>query len=223
MSPRRGVLIGMAGGFVAGCGAGGSSVGVACPETAMVSWYGDSITSGFALDIRPVRAAAELLGPSAVCLDRSWPGVVVSNHVGRWESTVEMDPATVLVLRFGGADTLTLTPKVEFINALSALTVTAMRHGKKVVIPGVIRMARKPVEQEQLGWDDAQFEVFRAHSLLLDSATREVALRFGATWVDIQAVSFSGPSDLVDAVHPAQGYSDRCVNEIVRSVKRELQ
>lgn len=229
MSSRRNVLAGAAAGFVAGCGGGGGQAVAGCSPTLVTTWFGDSVQSGsIALDptsgqtghiqVRPGLRAFQNLGGRALVIDRSVPGMLLGSLVVGWASTLDMDPSTVLVLRFGGADALAGVDPGDFESNLRKVVMTALQKGRVVVLSGVVEVARKP--EWQPGITDAQFEGIKQRRATLDGVIRGVAASSGSSYVG--GVQFSGPEDLADGFHPAQAYSNRWVDALCVPISRGL-
>lgn len=192
----------------AGCGSGDS------PR--VIEWYGDSLTFGSVagpsgeltrLPVPPVRRAQELLGDAALCVDLSLPGATVRDALdgvammpfGRFAEHVAATQASVLVVRYGGADAIRGTPLADFERDLAAMVRLAQAAGKRVLLVGVIATPTGAT-------DDFDLAVERAADAL------------GAGFVDVRAVPYSLPDDLADAVHPAQAWSDRMTAAIVLAI-----
>jgi len=198
----------------AGCG-GGDTPPPRAPR--VVEFYGDSLTFGSIagpsgeltrLAVPPVRRAQELLGASALCVDLSLPGATVRDALdgvammpfGRFAEHVATTPASVLVVRYGGADALRGVPLAEFEQDLAELVRLAQAAHKRVLLVGVIATPT--------GATDA-----------FDLAVERTADALGAGFVDVRAVPFALPDDLADGVHPAQAWSDRITAAIVRHLR----
>ena len=198
----------------AGCG-GGETPHADAPR--VIEWYGDSLTFGSIaglsgeltrLAVPPVRRAQELLGDTALCVDLSLPGATVRDALegvammpfGPFAEHVAATPATVLVIRYGGADAIRGTPLADFERDLAAMVRLAQAAGKRVLLVGVIATTS--------GITDA-----------FDLAVERTADATGAGFVDVRAVPVTLPDDLADAVHPAQAWSDRITAAIVRHLQ----
>ena len=195
----------------AGCGGGDDAPP---PEPRVIEFYGDSLTFGSIegpggeltrLAVPPVRRAQELLGDAALCVDLSLPGATVADALagvammpfGRFAEHVATTPASVLVVRYGGADALRGVPLAEFEQDLAELVRLAQAAHKRVLLVGVIATPT--------GATDA-----------FDLAVERTADALGAGFVDVRAVPYALPDDLADGVHPAQAWSDRITAAIVR-------
>ena len=193
----------------AGCGGGD-----AAQAPRVVEFYGDSLTFGSIagpsgeltrLAVPPVRRAQEWLGDTALCVDLSLPGATVADALagaammpfGRFADHVKTTRASVLVVRYGGADAVRGTPLPDFERDLSAMVNLAQAAGKAVLLVGVIATPG--------GATDAY-----------DLAVERTADAHGAGFVDVRSVPFALPDDLADGVHPAQAWSDRITAAIVR-------
>lgn len=231
MSARRTFLSGAALGGLAACGGGAVATAPSCAAPlALVSFWGDSTHSGgFArtpqeagggyLSPRPTARVVQQLAGAALGIDRSIPGWGIEAQAGGWASTMAMDPAAVAVLRFGGADTLgTITPEA-FAATLDAMVDVAQRAGKRVVLAGIIYLARRPEWQEPIGMTAAIVTAMQSRRAELNTAVRAVATRRALPFADIGALPFDPLADIADAVHPAQGYSDRCADAIAACLK----
>lgn len=192
----------------AGCGGGESPP--------IVEFYGDSLTFGSVagpsgdltrLSVPPVRRAQELLGDAALCVDLSLPGATVRDALdgvammpfGRFAEHVAATQASVLVVRYGGADALRGVAVADFERDLAELVRLAQAAHKRVLLVGVIATPTGAT-------DDFDLAVERAADAL------------GAGFVDVRAVPYSLPDDLADAVHPAQAWSDRMTAAIVLAI-----
>ena len=193
------------------CGCGGDGAPAA---PALIEFYGDSLTFGSIngpagsltrLDVPPVRRAQELLGSAALCIDLSLPGATVADALagaammpfGRFADHVKTTRASVLVVRYGGADALRGTPLAAFERDLGALAALARVTGKRVLLVGVIETASHDTDA-------------------YDLAVERTADALGLGFVDVRSVPFALPDDLADGVHPAQAWSDRITAAIVR-------
>lgn len=198
----------------AGCG-GGETPHADAPR--VIEFYGDSLTFGSIegpggeltrLAVPPVRRAQQLLGCGAACVDLSLPGATVRDALdgvammpfGPFAGHVAATPATVLVIRYGGADAIRGTPLADFERDLAAMARLAQAAGKRVLLVGVIATTS--------GITDA-----------FDLAVERTADATGAGFVDVRAVPVTLPDDLADAVHPAQAWSDRITAAIVRHLR----
>lgn len=191
-----------------GCGGG--------DQPRVIEWYGDSLTFGSIagpsgeltrLAVPPVRRAQELLGDTALCVDLSLPGATVRDALegvammpfGPFAKHVQSTQADTLVIRYGGADAIRGTPLIEFERDLTGVVEAAHSAGKTVLLVGAIATAT--------GVTDA-----------FDLSVRRVAAIQGARFVDVRPVPAVFPDDLADAVHPAQGWSDRMTEVIVAAL-----
>ena len=215
MKPRC-WLCGLLAALCAGCGGGSPAEPPAVPAPRVIEFFGDSLTFGSIegpagtlsrLDVPPVRRAQEFLGDAAVCVDMSLPGATVGDALagvammpfGRFAEHVAATPATVLVIRYGGADAIRGTPLADFERDLAELVRLAQAAHKRVLLVGVIATPTGAT-------DDFDLAVERAADAL------------GAGFVDVRAVPYSLPDDLADAVHPAQAWSDRMTAAIVLAI-----
>lgn len=210
MKPRC-WLCAMLASLCAGCGGGDAP-----PALPVVEFYGDSLTFGSIsgpageltrLDVPPVRRAQELLVDAAVCVDLSLPGATVRDALdgvammpfGRFAEHVATTTATVLVVRYGGADALRGTPLADFERDLAELVRLAQAAGKTVLLVGVIATTTGATDD-------------------YDLIVERTADATGTGFVDVRAVPVTLPDDLADAVHPAQAWSDRMTAAIVRAI-----
>ena len=199
------------------CGCGGDGAPAA---PALIEFYGDSLTFGSIngpagsltrLDVPPVRRAQELLGSAALCIDLSLPGATVADALagaammpfGRFADHVKTTRASVLVVRYGGADAVRGTPLPDFERDLSAMVNLAQAAGKTVLLVGVIATPG--------GATDAY-----------DLAVERTADALAAGFVDVRAVPYALPDHLADGVHPAQAWSDRITASIVQHLQTHL-
>jgi hypothetical protein len=195
----------------AGCGGGDAP-----PALPVVEFYGDSLTFGSIsgpageltrLDVPPVRRAQELLVDAAVCVDLSLPGATVADALagvpmmpfGRFADHVATTSAQTLVIRYGGADAIRGTPLQEFSRDLEQLVSLAKKANKHVVLVGVIATKTGVTDD-------------------YDLTVERVADSFGVGFVDVRAVPVDLDTDLADAVHPAQKWSDDVTAAIVKYV-----
>ena len=228
---RRTFLAGVSLGTLAACGGGAVATAPACaaPPT-LISIWGDSTHSGgFArtpqeagggyLNPRPTARVVQQLGGAALGIDRSIPGWGIEAHAGGWASTMAMDPAGVIVLRFGGADTLGGIPPDLFSAVLNTMAGVAQLAGKRVVLVGIIYLARRPEWQDPIGMTADIVAAQQLRSAVLNDAVRAVATRRALPFADIRALPFDPATDIADAVHPAQGYSNRCADAIAACLK----
>lgn len=220
INTRRSFVAGALAGSLAACG-GGATAGTA----PLVDIYGDSTASGSYqlspdspatahLAERPAARIAAATGGGVI--DHAIPGWTIASHAATWD--LAASPASVLVLRFGGADAIVGSGATEFAAALTGVCASAP--GKRIVLVGVIRVARKPEWQDRLGLDAAGFARLEAKSAELDNTVRSVAALRGLPFVDIRAVRFDGAVDIADAVHEAQAYSNRCADAIAAALLR---
>ena len=215
MKPRC-WLCGLLAALCAGCGGGSPAEPPAAPAPRVIEFFGDSLTFGSIegpsgtltrLAVPPVRRAQELLGTSALCVDLSLPGATVADALagvammpfGRFADHVATTQASVLVVRYGGADALRGVAAADFERDLAELVRLAQAAHKRVLLVGVIATPTGAT-------DDFDLAVERAADAL------------GAGFVDVRAVPYSLPDDLADAVHPAQAWSDRMTAAIVLAI-----
>ena len=215
MKPRC-WLCGLLAVLCAGCGGGSPAEPPAAPAPRVIEFYGDSLTFGSIegpagtltrLAVPPVRRAQELLGDAAVCVDLSLPGATVGDALdgvammpfGRFADHVATTQASVLVVRYGGADALRGVAAADFERDLAELVRLAQAAHKRVLLVGVIATPTGAT-------DDFDLAVERAADAL------------GAGFVDVRAVPYTLPDDLADAVHPAQAWSDRITAAIAQAL-----
>ncbi len=215
MKPRC-WLCGLLAALCAGCGGGSPDEPPAAPTPRVIEFYGDSLTFGSIegpagsltrLAVPPVRRAQEMLGDAALCVDLSLPGATVADALagvammpfGRFAEHVAATQASVLVVRYGGADALRGVAVADFERDLAELVRLAQAAHKRVLLVGVIATPTGAT-------DDFDLAVERAADAL------------GAGFVDVRAVPYSLPDDLADAVHPAQAWSDRMTAAIVLAI-----
>lgn len=215
MKPRC-WLCGLLAALCAGCGGGSPDESPAAPAQRVIEFYGDSLTFGSIegpagsltrLAVPPVRRAQELLGDSALCVDLSLPGATVADALagvammpfGRFAEHVAGTAASVLVIRYGGADAVRGTPLANFERDLGEMVSLAQAAGKTVLLVGVIAT------------QDGATDDF-------DLAVERTADALGTGFVDVRAVPVTFPDDLADGVHPAQAWSDRITALIAKSL-----
>ena len=215
MKPRC-WLCGLLAALCAGCGGGSPAEPPAAPAPRVIEFFGDSLTFGSIegpsgtltrLAVPPVRRAQELLGTSALCVDLSLPGATVADALagvammpfGRFAEHVATTTASVLVVRYGGADALRGTPLADFERDLAELVRLAQAAGKTVLLVGVIATTTGATDD-------------------YDLIVERTADAFGTGLVDVRAVPVKLPDDLADAVHPAQAWSDRMTAAIVLAI-----
>lgn len=235
MSARRsvcravcGALSALLGLLLAACGGGGAVQGERVPPVGPVTveFFGDSLTWGAVdmgsnitsrLPVPPVRRAQELLGPDWYCVDMSLPGAIAAEVLagtaflpaGPFAAHVRASPASVVVLRLGGADAIRGTPVADFERDLTELVRLAQAAGQRVLLVGVIRLHL---------WRDLT-DAHLAAVDAMDAAVRRVATATGAGFADVRSVPVTFPDDLADTVHPGQAWSDRMVAVIVDQIR----
>jgi hypothetical protein len=209
-------LCGLLAALCAGCGGGSPAEPPAVPAPRVIEFFGDSLTFGSIegpagtlsrLDVPPVRRAQEFLGDAAVCVDMSLPGATVGDALagvammpfGRFADHVATTQASVLVIRYGGADAIRGTPLADFERDLAAMVRLAQAAGKRVLLVGVIATTS--------GITDP-----------FDLAVERTADAHGTGFVDVRAVPYTLPDDLADDVHPAQAWSDRITAAIAQAL-----
>ena len=141
MKPRC-WLCGLLAVLCAGCGGGSPAEPPAAPAPRVIEFYGDSLTFGSIegpagtltrLAVPAVRRAQGLLGTSALCVDLSLLGATVADALagvammpfGRFADHVATTQASVLVIRYGGADALRAVPLADFERDLAAMVALA--------------------------------------------------------------------------------------------------
>lgn len=233
---RRAFLVGAASGVLAACGGGAVATGRAasCGAGTLVSFFGDSLLSGGVatstdpmapgthLDPRPVARVVQRLGGAILGIDRSVPGWGAAQHASGWTSTVDIDPAEIVVMRMGGADTIGPTTPAQLAGTLDEMVRIALAKGKRVVLAGLIHVVRRPEWQDPMGMSAELFAEIAAKVPHMDAAVRSVAARHRVPFADTYALPFDPERDIADAVHPAQGYSNRCADLIADAVARLL-
>jgi hypothetical protein len=135
--------------------------------------------------------------------DQVWHGYlagVAMMPFGRFAEHVATTPASVLVVRYGGADALRGVPLAEFEQDLAELVRLAQAAHKRVLLAGVIATTSGVTDD-------------------FDLAVERTADALGAGFVDVRAVPYALPDDLADGVHPAQAWSDRITAAIVRHLR----
>jgi len=209
-------LCGLLAVLCAGCGGGSPAEPPAAPAARVIEFYGDSLTFGSIagpagtltrLAVPPVRRAQELLGASALCVDLSLPGATVADALagvammpfGRFADHVATTQASVLVIRYGGADAVRGTPLAAFERDLGAMVALAQTAGKTVWLVGVIATPTGVTDD-------------------YDLIVERTADAHGAGFVDVRSVAVTFPDDLADDVHPAQAWSDRMTGLIAKSL-----
>lgn len=220
MTTRRAALLGAAAGFVAGCGGGGvpSAPAAVCESTKLVSGWGDSLMSGAGLRPRPMARILHQLGGLALVIDRSIPGSAPPQE-DDWSSAIEIDPAQVQILRFGGAASVVGLAPSAIARDVERLATISMRLGKRVVVAGVTRVVYRPEWHVPMGWSPEWVEQLDARADAANVELAAAAVRLGVPFVDLRAVRFDGAADLADGAHPAQAYSDRCADAIAAAVR----
>lgn len=230
MADRRSILLGTAAGALAACGGGAAPVGYvgASRRPALVACIGDSLFSG-GIHLSPTGDQAGWLSPRPVlllrqqlgvdCIDYSRGGFGARALLSSWETDLLVEPSNCVVLRLGGADAIGGVEPSEFKGDLAELVRLALAAGRRVVLPGLPWMARRPAWQDPIGMTQAVFVDRAARAAAIDSAVREVALDAGVPFVDIRSLPFQGAEDLADAVHLAQPYANRCIAAIAAAVR----
>jgi hypothetical protein len=140
-------------------------------------------------------------------VDLSLPGATVADALagvammpfGRFADHVATTQASVLVIRYGGADALRAVPLADFERDLAAMVALAQAAGKRVLLVGVIATATGETDD-------------------FDLAVERTADAHGTGFVDVRAVPYTLPDDLADAVHPAQAWSDRITAAIAQAL-----
>lgn len=221
---RRNYLLASAGWLAAACG-GGSQPAQAYSGSKLFSIYSDSSGAGSYsktssdtersyLAVRPMTRMLQNL-PGWQGIDHSIPGWTIMEHSLGWDSAIAVDPADVIVIRLGGGDALVGTDYAKAEMTLTNMVVSAQSKNKKVVLVGVISFARTS------WWDYLPIEVFeskRDRATTIDAIIRRVAITTNTPFVDIRALPFNASTDIIDAVHPAQDYSNRCADAIASTL-----
>lgn len=185
---------------LAGCG-GGAPEAAPAPVAAV---YGDSISSGtHSTDYftwqpavwspTPVAHIAALAGAEAI--DYSY------NGASCLQASIRNDTSTLVVIRFGVADTVYGTTPEVFGSHITRLVGEARALGKRVLLTGLTHTAA----------DD---------TAPLNAVMRECAQALGVPFVDVYAIPFNAATDLADPLHPGEGYSRR-VGEVVAGAIRD--
>ena len=179
------------------CGGGG---GV---EKRVVAFYGDSITEGthsakydewfperwLPTPVEHIAALANIIG-----IDYS------VNGASSVDAVIKQDNSSIVVIRFGVADTVrNMSPEV-FRTAITRLVAEARAHGKRVILTGLTHTADKDTS-------------------VLNRVMQECANSLGVEFIDIYSLPFSPTTDLADTLHPAEGYSRRIGEEIAKYLK----
>ena len=185
--------------LLAACGGGGTV------EKRVVAFYGDSITEGTHsakynewLPERWLPTPVEHIASLAdiVAIDYSVNGGSSRN------AFIKSDNASIVVIRFGVADTVyKLTPEV-FGENITRMVAEARSFGKRVVLTGLPHTA------------DLDTSV-------LNTVMKERALALNVGFVDIYSLPFDATTDLADTLHPAEGYSRR-IGEVVAKYLKEF-
>lgn len=173
--------------FLASCGGGGGST------KPVVAFYGDSITEGThsakynqwipeRWKPTPVEHIAALADVTAI--DYSENGASSLNAV------IKIDPASIVVIRFGVADTVYKLSPDEFRGAITRLVAEARALNKRVILTGLTHTADKDTS-------------------ILNDVMKERADVLGVGFVDVYSLPFSPIIDLADTLHPSEDYSRR--------------
>jgi lysophospholipase L1-like esterase len=166
----------------------------------VVAFYGDSITTGThsaepfdwlpaGWHPSPVRHIAQLANIAPV--DYSYDGA------SSMDAAIKADESTLVVIRFGVADTVHGLTPAQFGENIARLVAEARALGKRVLLTGLTHAGD-------------------VDTAPLDRAMRECAKSLGIAFADVHALPF-GDGDLADGIHPAEGYSRR-VGELVAAV-----
>lgn len=245
--PRAGFLLPVASVLAAlvlvamlvGCGGGGTggelvqtpaptSVPTSARALVLVSFYGDSITSGAIkpapgwLNPRPVARITELAAGALQGVDWSLGGATVQDArdgtpgmpFGPFAQAIKLDASPVVVIRYATANALRFADRLpEYQRALTDMVSQAQAAGKTVVLTGSTHIAA-PMP----GLSAADSRQVLANVDAFEAATRAVATQTGVLFVDLRAVPFAGAADMADDVHPNQQYSDRVSAHIARAL-----
>lgn len=193
--------------MLTGCG-GGSDVKV-------VAIYGDSITSGDELTLKPVPEIASMLGMKG--LDYSRGGGLVEDH-----QAVDKT-ADLVIIRYAGANALhygswNYDNVIKFKQQLKALALTSK---VPVIFTGSIRLA-KLEEFPEFEYPVEAYNQKVKDIAAYEQAVKDVAEELGRPYINLNNVPFSGRKDLRDIVHPNQDYSTRLSRYIADEVQKYL-
>lgn len=179
-----------------------------------ISFYGDSITRGDDLAVRPVVRRTDLALGAFVGVDYSWGGSTVQHaatgdpllpYTGTFSEWIKKDTSKIAVIGHAGASALSHADKIEEYDTLLTVMINqAKATGKTVVLSGMTWVAY-PVP----GLSDADSTRILAVLATFDDRTEAIAAREGCVFLDLRSLPFSGVVDMLDNVHPNQDYSDR--------------
>lgn len=224
-----------------GCGGGGAVPGApARPAPVPVSFYGDSILSGSIkrskgdgthrdawLMPRPVERINELAQGRIAGVDWSVPGATVQDArdgtpgmpFGPFAQAIQGDTSRVVVIGYATANALRYpNALVEYQTTLAAMVRQAQIAGMRVLLLGAPHLA---MPAGDLSPDDSAALAMRLARF--DDATKDVANKTGARFIDLRSVAFFGAADMADDVHPDQLYSDRLGALVAREVVAVVQ
>ncbi len=171
----------------------------------VVAFYGDSITTGThsaepfdwlpaGWHPSPVRHMAQLAGFEPV--DYSYDGASSA------DASIKDDDSTLVVIRYGVADTVHGLTPATFAANITRLVGEARAKGKRVLLTGLTHAGD-------------------VDTAPLDAAMRECAMSLGVPFVDVHALPF-GHGDLADGIHPAEGYSRRVGEAVAAAIRGML-
>jgi len=182
-----------------------------------VSFYGDSITRGDFLAVRPVQRMTQLARGAFIGVDYASGGATVQDALsgklpfGPWLEHIKTDKSQVIVIRYAGASALLGMEKIdEYEQSVTDMVIVAKRLGKKVVLTGM-SWGVDPIPGLSQADSDRIFGAVTAY----DKRTALIALKLDVPFIDLRAVPFYGASDMMDEAHPNQVYSDRLSQAIV--------
>lgn len=158
----------------------------------VVSFYGDSITSG-THSSDPVVWSPAVWAPTPVQHFAALAGVQANDHSQNGASIADAnianDGAELAVIRFGVADQVRAMASPVFAAHVDRLVAQARALDQQVLLTGLPHAAS-------------------VDTAALDAVIRERAAALGVPFVDIRALPF-GPGDLADPLHPSEDYSRR--------------
>jgi len=168
-----------------------SACGGSSASATTVNVYGDSLTAGVGLELKPVVYMQQVLGSSAVLRDYSAPSMrtrdaLYGNPAQPYTTLLDSVQTTkpdIVVLAYGGSDIF--TPSLRFYTELHELVL--MCKSSKVVL---VTFLNYPFLQKEIS--------------SVNEVITTIAAETGATLVDAYSLPFGG---LVDEVHPNQEYS----------------
>lgn len=188
--------------LLSGCGGGE----IATKHPLVVSFYGDSITSGThsakydewipaQWDISPVQYISIISGIRGI--DYS------ANGANAADASIKPDNSDIVVIRFGVADAYHGTSPADFSTQITRLVGEARAMRKLVILSGLPKNAFN-------------------NTGALDVVMRERATALGVPFVDVFSLDYS-IADLADPLHPGENYSQRIGLMVAKKILEEIK